>query len=225
MGTILASSIISTMRQILHDEDSSAYRWTDADLLGYLNEAQRFIVQHVPKANVTNGSWVLVAGVVQTIPTGGIELISIDFNMGTAGTTLGAPIRLIERDSLDLLIPAWTTATASATVQHYMFNEDDPTHFCVYPPQPSSSFGYVRGAYSTSPTDIATTATAITLNDIFSGPMMKYALFLTYAMEIDALSLQQAVSYYNACVTEIGRKDMVMRSYSPNMRQTAPQGA
>jgi hypothetical protein len=219
MGTILASSIISDMRDILHDTDSSNYRRTDATMLKHLNDAQRFIVQHVPKAWIVNTSFQLAAGVVQSLPTGGMELVSLDFNMGTDGSTMGAPIRLIEIDSMNILIPGWTTATAAAAVQMFMFNEKDPSHFYVYPPQPATGMGYVKGPYSTAPTDIATTGTAITLNDIFAGPMMKYGMFLELGLETDALAQQQSLSYYNLCVTEIGRKDLVMKSYSPNMKQ------
>lgn len=218
MGTILASTIIAEMRPDLHD-NSVPYRWSDTDLLSKLNNGQRFIVQHVPKANVSNLPWQLAAGVLQSIPTGGIELISIDFNMGTSGTVQGAPIRIISLDELNALIPDWTTATASATVQLYVFNEEDPTHFYVYPPQPASSQGYVRGPYSTSPADVAAVGSAITLNDIFKSPLKQYMFYECYRLETDALALQQAAAYYNACVTEIGRKDLIMKTYSPNRKQ------
>ena len=105
MGTILASSIISDVRLETLDEDSGNYRISDAEYLKLLNNGQRFIVMHVPKANVVNSAWQLAAGILQTIPTGCIELISIDFNMGTNGTTQGAPIRIIEKDDLDRLKP------------------------------------------------------------------------------------------------------------------------
>ncbi len=223
MGTILASSIISDIRIDTLDEDASNYRLTDLEILKMINNAQRFVVQHVPKANVVNDPWKLSAGILQTIPAGCIELISVDFNMGTDGTTQGAPIRIIEKEELDLLKPDWPTDTASATVQLYMFNDKDPTHFYVYPPQPSSSQGYVRGPCSKSPTDIATTATAISIDDIFQSPLYHHACFQIYSMETDAYAPQKALAHYNACVTEIGRKDLIMKSYSPN--QKPGQGA
>ncbi|HQI02813.1 MAG TPA: hypothetical protein PLA18_16180, partial [Deltaproteobacteria bacterium] len=204
MGTILASSIISDIRIDTLDEDASNYRLTDLEILKMLNNAQRFVVQHVPKANVVNDAWQLAAGILQTIPTGCIELVSVDFNMGTDGITQGAPIRIIEKEELDLLKPDWPTDTASATVQLYMFNDKDPTHFYVYPPQPATGQGYVRGPCSKSPTDIATTATAISIDDIFQSPLYHHACFQIYSMETDAYAPQKALAHYNACVTEIG---------------------
>jgi len=223
MGTILASSIISDIRIDTLDEDASNYRLTDLEILKMINNAQRFVVQHVPKANVVNDPWKLAAGILQTIPTGCIELVSVDFNMGTDGITQGAPIRIIEKEELDLLKPDWPTDTASAIVQLYMFNDKDPTHFYVYPPQPSSSQGYVRGPCSKSPTDIATTATAISIDDIFQSPLYHHACFQIFSMETDAYAPQKALAHYNACVTEIGRKDLIMKTYSPN--QKPGQGA
>ena len=225
MGTILASSIISDARIETLDEDSNSYRISDAEYLRMLNNAQRFIVMHVPKANVVNSAWQLAAGILQSIPTGCIELIGIDFNMGTNGTTQGAPIRIIDKDDLDLLKPDWTTVTAAATVQLYMFNDEDPSHFLVYPPQPSSSQGYVRGPCSKTPTDIATTGTAISLDDIYQSPLYHIICFYAYAGETDSYSAQKAMAHYNAAVTEIGRKDLVMKSYSTNQKQTQAQGA
>jgi hypothetical protein len=218
MGTILASALISEMREVLFDT-VVPYRWSDKSFLTKLNNAQRFIVQHVPKANVVNDAFKLSAGVVQSIPAGGNELVSLDFNMGTDGLTIGAPIRIITIEDLTSLIPDWTTATASSIVQYFMFNEKDPSHFYVYPPQPASDQGYVKGPYSANPTDIASTDTAITLSDIFSNPMKMFALYETLRLETDALALQQAVGYYNACVMEIGRKDLVMKTYNPNRKQ------
>ena len=223
MGTILASSIISDIRIDTLDEDASNYRLTDLEILKMINNAQRFVVQHVPKANVVNDPWKLSAGILQTIPAGCIELVSVDFNMGTDGITQGAPIRIIEKEELDLLKPDWPTDTASATVQLYMFNDKDPTHFYVYPPQPATGQGYVRGPCSKSPTDIATTATAISIDDIFQSPLYHHACFQIYSMETDAYAPQKALAHYNACVTEIGRKDLIMKSYSPN--QKPGQGA
>lgn len=218
MGTILASTLISEMREVTHDE-VAPYRVSDIDFLLKINNAQRFIVQHVPKANIVNTPFQLVEGVTQSLPSDGIELISADFNMGLDGQTQGAPIRIIDMETMNRLKPDWATGTASATVQHFMFNEKDPTHFHVYPPQPESDQGYIRAPYSAPPADIASVDAVITLNDIFSNPIKMFAFYETYRIETDALALQQALTYYNACVTEIGRKDLVMKSYSPNRKQ------
>jgi len=43
------------------------------------------------------------------------------------------------------------TDTGAAEVQHYMYNEQDPLNFYIYPPQPSSSPGYVELVYSAVP--------------------------------------------------------------------------
>lgn len=218
--SLIASTIIqgsdglSGIRGILHDTDATAYRWSNTKLLGYLNSAQRFVVMCNPKANVSNLPWQLAAGTFQTLPTGGIEIIDIMCNMGT-GTTPGSAITLIERATLDQMRPAWRADTASATVQYWMFNEKDPSHFEVYPAQPSTGMGYVQGAYAANPTDIATINDAITIPDIYQSPLEKYVLFLAYSTETSMEALQQAVGYYNTCVAELDRKDLIMKTYSP----------
>jgi hypothetical protein len=205
MGTILASSIITKARKILNDEDSDLYAWDDSILLGYLNDGQRAIVLLKPNASITNASVQLVAGVKQTIPASGIALMKIGHNMGIAGTTRGGLIRNVDMEQYGYMEPDWAEASATPTADVYMFDPDDPTHFYVAPPQPATPH-YVEMIYSSSPTDIATTAGAITLNDVYAGVLLNYVLYRAYATEIDPLSTGLSDKYYRLFAQELGLK-------------------
>jgi len=63
--------------------------------------------------------------------------------------------------------PTWHTATASATVESYLFDQREPKVFYVYPPQPSSSMGYVDEVDVVNPSEMSAVTSAITLDDIY----------------------------------------------------------
>ena len=216
MGTILCSAIVDKAEEQLMDTGND--RHAAADLFGWLKSGQRQAAIFKHDVSVTNASSILVAGVKQSIPTGGIQLINIPYNMGTTpGTTVGAPIHLVKMETLSRLNPTWTTDTAVATVESYMFDPRDPKTFYVYPPQPAATFGYVQHVYSVTPADPATIAAAITLDDIYEPTLLDYILYRAYAKDSaqSQFSAQRATAHWNMFVDSLGRKDLREKQDSP----------
>ena len=142
MGTITSLSVIVKAQKVL--QDATGIRWDNAELLGWLNSAQREIVLYKPNANATGKAVKLAAGTRQALPTDGVQLIDVVRNMGTSGTTPGRAVRQIERETLDAVNPDWHASSASATAKHFIYNILDPKAFYVYPPQPATNQGYVE---------------------------------------------------------------------------------
>ena len=208
MGTILCSAIIDKAEIALHDTGND--RWTADDLFGWLKSGQRHAAILKPDVSVTNTSVTLVAGVKQSIPTGGIQLINIPYNMGvTPGTTPGPAIRIITLETMAAFNPTWTTDTAAAVVQNYMFDERDPKNFYVYPAQPAG-VGYVTMVYAVTPADPATIATAITLDDIYETVLLDYILYRVYAEDAaqSQFASMRSMLHWNMFVEALGRKDL-----------------
>lgn len=80
--TVSVSSILDTCRLQLMDDTN--VRWTSSELLGYVNDAEREIVNYKPDAIVKNKNVVLTAGSKQTVPTSEspIRILSIVRNAG-----------------------------------------------------------------------------------------------------------------------------------------------
>ena len=214
MGTILASTIIAELQEEVEDTNT---QWLEARWLVALNDAQKCIVNIKPDANVNNESVILVAGTKQTIPTNGTQLISISRNMGTGGSTAGAAILQTSIDVMDALVSDWHSATASAVVDDYMFDDRDPTRFYVSPPQPASNFGYVDIVYSIPPTDIASTSTAISLTDNYRTAYKLYAKYSAYSKDADyTANPQRATDYYQQFLRELGVREQNETKDSPN---------
>lgn len=193
MGTILASAIVDRAEVILQDAGNT--RWNAADLLAFLNEGKRALVAIKPSAYVVTTAFQLAAGTKQSLPSGSNLLIGVRRNMGTNGTTPGRvpdviPIAVINREN-----PNWHTDVARATVEHVITDENDPTTFYVYPPQPTANQGYLEMARSANPPD-ATSGAAINVDDCYEGALVDYILHRAYSIDADYAREDGAAAAY-----------------------------
>ena len=221
MGTITVASLFDKAATVLNDAGN--VRWTTTELLGWLNDGQRAITIIKPNASVSNASVQLVAGTKQAIPAGGVQLIDVPRNMGSAGTDPGLVVRLTDRANLDAYLPNWHNATASASVQHYMFDPRDPKHFYVYPPQPASGMGYVEIISAVTPADcVIGTGTVITLDDIYEPVLLDYMLFRGFSKDSEFSADQgRAGAHQTAFFTALGVKVQAEAGLNPNINAPA----
>jgi len=221
MATITGQQIVDRAEIIL--QDATNVRWPEEELTYWLNDAQRAIVLLKPDASAVNAAVLLVAGAKQTIPTSGVQLLDIIRNMGVDGSTPGRAITQVERRILDEQRPEWHTETASAVVKHYMFDERNPRNFYVYPQQPAVSPGYVEMLYSSTPADLATLASVISLDDIYAGPMLLYILSLAYSKDADLspAAPQRAAAYSQGFTAALAGKVSAESLVDPDAYQMA----
>jgi len=211
-----AQEIIDDAESILQDTDNA--HWTAAELLVAVNNGSKEICLFKPDAYVVSGAVVLVAGTVQSLPSGGFQLQNITHNMGTGGTTPGQAIQLVEQHTLDMMNKDWRTETSSSTVDYYMYDERVPLKFHVSPPQPSSGFGYVWMAYCKAPTEIAADA-VILVPDIYRSALLNYVLYAAYTKDADQVgNAELAKGYYQAFLNAIGERHNVEKAEDPNAK-------
>lgn len=171
-----ASRIISQARILL--KDAGAVRWTDAELLGWLNGAQLQVVAVRPDANAKKVDLTLAAGVEQSIPAGGTRLLDVIRNV------TGRAVTLIVRDQLNAFDPDWYSSAPAAAVKHYLFDDSDPKSFEVYPP--AIAGGKLRVLYAAIPTDCATLDADTALDDIYEGPLIDWVCYRAWLKDGDA---------------------------------------
>ena len=238
MGTKLASELIADAAGLYNDNDfdrideesggDNVNNWLD-----FLNNGQSQLVIFRPQANIVNVVQQLVEGTKQRIPDGtnlyvdpasatlaeGVQLIRILRNMGAAGTTPGNAVTIIDMDSMDVAIPGWHSETGAATVLEYMYDERDPYHFWVTPPQPAASQGWIESQVSCVPAEISAKGDAITLSDIYYHTLLDYLLYRAYLIDADSspFAAQKSMQHFNQFVTSIGRKDLILKNLSPNL--------
>jgi len=245
MGTIYASVLFAEVDGVLLD--TAKVRWPDAEKLLYLNAGQRQTVIFKPDAYTLSEVYRLVAGTKQGVPDGTnafqtpaaatikecIQLIRIVRNMGTTGLVAGSAITPIGMEMMDAYDPDWHSATAAAVVKNYIYNDDDPRHFYVTPPQPTGAAAqnFVEAVFSAVPADVVavvgppiTYAAAITLSDVYKDILINYILFRCYAKDaaLSPYNAQRATEFWNLYVLGLERKDLVRQQYSPNVKKPNP---
>ena len=218
------ANILARVESIL--QDTSNVRWTEAELLNYLNDGQREIANLAPSATATHTNLALVVGTKQTLPDDGLKLIDVVRNMSAAGSSATGKrtIRLVSKDIIDTQNPDWHNptvtgdATHSTTVKHFMFNEDSPLNYYVYPGASSTST-FVEIIYSKRPTDLANTSATIAVPDNYSNALIDYTLFRAFLKDSEhAGNAQRAGTHYQLFTVSVTGKAQIDALIKPNIQ-------
>lgn len=177
MATITAQAILDKVQLLL--QDTTNIRWADSELLGWLNDGQREICTVRPDACTTVGPITLSAGTKQSIPAAGTAILKVIRNSS------GPAIRKVPMDLLDSTVPAWHTASASATILHYMTDPRMPRTFYVYPP--ATGGGTVDALYGLAPTDVAAIGNTISVDDLWANALIDYVAYRAYLKDNDLI--------------------------------------
>lgn len=181
MGTLLVSDVIARAQDVLLD--TAAVRWTSAELVRWVNDAQREIATQHPHSAAKIGNVNLVAGTKQALPAGAIALIRVVRNMGVGGATPAEAPRRVSQETMDLHHPNWNLDTTTLVVKNWMHDSSVPRIFSVWPPMTSATI--VECEYSAIPTPVAAPSDAITLDDFYLNSMVDYVLYRAFSKDIE----------------------------------------
>lgn len=228
---LTAQSIVQRAVQVL--QDSTSVRWTVDELVRWLNDGQREVILYRPDANSKVSTGTLIVGSRQDMTTmtgvsnnNPAKLIRAIRNM--AATSLKKAVRLVEREILDAQQPGWHNLTGSVDVVHYIFDEEDPRAFYVYPP--ATALAQLELVYSAYPVDVAvpasggdfTTVTGnISIADIYGNVLLDYILYRAYLKDSEfAGNVQRAIAYQQSYGAALGLEIKGTFAVSPNMTTT-----
>lgn len=172
MPTITAQTIVSQAQTIL--QDPTATRWSEPELLGWLNAGQREIAALRPDSTTVTTTMSTTAGSRQTVPSSYIGLVDVIRTVG------GSAVRKVPRELLDAQRPGWHS-DSSGTAKNYTYDPRTPKVFYVYPPSAGGQTLEIK-AQATA-TDCANLAAAITVDDTFANALVDYVVFRAYAKD------------------------------------------
>jgi hypothetical protein len=182
-----AQLIIDEVRRIIHDEVVT-FRWTDAELIDYINAGTRQTVVLLPSANSVETIESTVSSRVsrQALPAGGIKFLKVSRNYADDGTTPQGVVRYVEKDALDTYDPDWEYVTTKADganfFEHFCHDSREPTIFYLYPP-PVADAKQVAVVYSATPTAITVVGDASPLGDEYTNGIVQYVIFRALTKE------------------------------------------
>ena len=192
-------SILNRSASLLNDEEY--VRWTEAELLEWLNDGQRVIARgpstdaYVLRDNVT-----AVAGTVQALPDNGLRLVDVVRNVSGGGA-----IHQADYATVDALSSTWRAATVGAA-EVYFYDDRNPKEFEVYPPQTGGES--IEVVYNAQPGDVAVTGN-IAISDMYSDSLIDYIVYrgLSKDTEETSAELGRATAFYRAFMIGIGYKE------------------
>lgn len=193
---MLASAVLGKARLLL--QDVGADRWSDPDMLGWLNSGILQVIALRPDASSRRETITVVAGVEQTIPSDAIALLDVLNNVNGDGT-IGRGVTLTNRDSLDQIDLNWRGAAPRATRQ-YLFDATLPRTFDVTPPAIAGA--KLRIAVSFTPAQLTATTQAIPIPDSFEGPLIDYVCFRARMQDSDDPADQAGAANHLAAFTQ-----------------------
>lgn len=209
--------VLDDARKELNDPEE--VRWSQVDLLSYLNDALQAVALMRPDAYATTSSVQLSTGTKQALPTGGTRLLKVTRNMGSNGTTAGRPIQLTDMATLDAMSTAWHTSAGAGTVYEYCYDPAVPKQFWVYPGVSSTT--YVEIAYVAPPTAITNPRTTdLPVDDSLSPALREWVLYRAWGGDDESSpNAQQARDRRQAFLTLIGVKSQSDAAVTPRIKE------
>lgn len=224
---VSVQSVIDRVQTTL--QDTTGVRWPVVnELVLWINDAQREIALLKPDASAKNTTITLTTGTKQEIPSDGNRLLRAVRNMSAASSGVGKrSVRLVQREVLDAQTPDWhdPTVTGDAAhtniVKHYVYDEQNPRNFYVYPGIEGSA--YLEIIYSANPSTVAQ-GDNLVIPDIYANAVMNYVLYMAYMKDADyAGNNQRAASHFQIFTTSITGKGQVDALTTPNVPTIMPR--
>lgn len=206
MASTKINDILKKAAELLQDNDF--VRWPKDDLREWLHDGELAVCIQKPNAFVTNGNVQLVAGTKQSLPDTGNTFMEMTRSMGVNGMTPGRVPRFIPKKILDEQNPNWHKNAVVSEPIHYTFDNRDPKHFYVYPPQPAVNPVKAEVVYSDTPPPLATDDNAtINLDAIYGPPLINYVVYRAYAKDTSyAGNTERAAMYLKMFYDLLGAK-------------------
>lgn len=190
----LAQDIVDEVRGELNDEDTTNLRWSDADMLLFVNAGQREIVTLLPEANIIEATQTITqgTGAKQTIPSDGVKFIKCSSARDNTNSQRGPMMRRVELDAMNSLFYEWPhfdsdiqqprvpNFTDIHTDVHYeLFAHDprEPYEYWLYPAPPAAGSTYVNLIYAQLPADLTALSDTFLLDDQYQNAMVEYVLY------------------------------------------------
>lgn len=203
---ITVNSLVEQAAGILQDVGS--FRYTTADLIRYINDAQKRICQMRPEAYAVTGVTPLVAGVKQTVPPGGLRLLDAFRNVTSAGV-VGRSVRVIDRATLDGEDPDWQRRTGSA-VEHYCYEpENDPKVYWIFPAISANklSVSLLEISMAMDPPDVSAGQTPV-VDPTFHEAILHYVVSMAISRDAEfGDQLNRAQFHAQAFATGMGQRN------------------
>jgi hypothetical protein len=206
-------NIFRRARAILQERSPTGTRWTNAELLDWLNEAYVQIVSVKPDANAGLTEHTCAAGTRQTI-TG---LRVLDVVRCLDGSRQGITKTL--RDVLDTARRRWHSEPETVDIEMFVFDEALPEVFYTYPPaRVGARLEVLQSTVPAPHTEGSQTSVEqIRLADTYAPVLLDYVLWRAFSKDAENPgNANRAALHERAWMGVLGLKSQGDQAVSPN---------
>lgn len=242
-SSIYVKDVLYRVSAQLHDVSPQFTRWTQKELVYWLNDGQKAIAKYMPSSCARVDAVKLKSGTKQSIekilstevlpgdgstPTDvyGNHLQAVIRNMGSNGSTPGNSIRVIDREVLDANSPDWHTKT-STSIAAFTFDPRYPKIFYVTPGVPVAGL-WVEVSYLADPVTVSTSGdygsgsndtTKISVDDMYVDDLVNYILARAYMKDAEfAANGNLAQAHSQMFVSSINAQVAARTGVNPNLQ-------
>ena len=212
--SIPVQDIVLRVADLLIDTDRTQPRWTDAELIRWINDSRMAILTRRPQACAKVVAVALVAGTKQEIPEDGVQLLDIIRNMGMDGTTPGRSIRRTDRQNIDDMDLTWHAATPSKTISQFTYDDRTPKVYFVQPPAVEGT--HIDISYSAIPTAVSAVGDSMDISLEYMDAVVNYACYRAKSKDSEYANAAEAAAFYGAFNDALGVTTAVQATTSPN---------
>lgn len=211
---IAVSNLIYRAGLLLQDEDH--VRWTNKELIEWINDAVSAVIRMKPAAGARRALFGLVPGARQELDGSVVQLIDIVCNVGADDVTPGRAIRKTERHLLDSTNPDWYSMKQSSTVRHYTYDDRMPSIFFVYPP--AASGAKVEIIHAVMPDEVVEEDENLAINIEYTDVILSYVMFRCLSKDSEYANAAMATGYYQAFTASLGAGEAGEQATTPTNR-------
>lgn len=242
-SSTLVKDVLYRVSAQLHDISPQFTRWTQRELVSWLNDGQKAIAKYMPSSCARVDAVKLTPGTKQSIEKilaasikpgdGGTAsdvyghfLQTVVRNMGSDGLTPGLAIRVVDREVLDANNPSWHSSSGTAVTQ-YTFDPRYPKVFYVSPGVPSGGL-WVEISFLANPVDVASTgnygmdgsdSTKISVDDKYVDDLVNYILARAYMKDAEfAANGNLAQAHAGMFTSSINAQVAALTGVNPNLQ-------
>jgi hypothetical protein len=214
--TTKVTTVINSVKTTLQETEVQGVRWTNDEIISYLNDACRFLSENEPDAFADNSEFYCVLGTRQEIPENATRLIDVVRNLEGRKT----PLTTIDKGTLNAVRPSWHSENPSNQQELFFSDDRDPKRFYVYPPAKAGSLLEIVCALEPRHHFIAEAqdqSSMMQVNDRYIPAIMNFILYRAFDKDSDtAGNFSRAQTYLRNAYTSLGIKMQNTGRISPN---------
>lgn len=187
--------VIDEVRVLIHDT-ATTYRYSDAVLLQFVNQAEKRIAVLRPDLYSAFDTITCTPGeVLQSAPTDSFRLMEVTRIDG------GDIVVESNRETMDQNLPTWPSDTAGAA-RIWMRHPRDPNRFFIYPKAPAAQDLVLE--YAKIPTVATVLSSTLDLNDVYLPVLVDAVVFLSQSLDNEHVNSGRAKLFLDSFTQTLG---------------------